>query len=141
MKKVVVVIFCISTLIAGNGYAGPEYFDMVKILEVLMPKGMGDTAFIDQKAVTTNNYLTRSASDGTIHIAYYKDGVVTTIISTTGPKKYLGEQRIFRNGKEDSSSKEFMLDENNPDTIIHVHKKYIVYTSPKGQTIEPRSTK
>ncbi len=139
MKKTYLALFCVFALIASNLYAKPEYNEMVRILDVLLPEGLGDISLIDQEPVETNITGVSPASDGNIHFGGYKNGFVSTIISTTGPKKHLGEQRIICNGKVFSLSSDFTLDENNPETIIHIHRKYLVYTSPTLQTIEPRT--
>ena len=109
-------------------------------LLVLMPPHYGDIANIDCQSVETIYLQCLSYADGVVHCAAYKDGLVKMMISTTTPstKKEIGNQIIFRDGKEISQSNHYFLDEDKPNTVIHVHDRYIVYTSSDKQTIVPR---
>lgn len=133
LKKGLLLLIC---LWSGISYASANVEDLL----VLLPPNYGDISLINNQPVETIYVKCESYSDGVLHTANYKDGIVALVISATSSagKKELGVQRIYRNKKEISKSKEYFLDTERENTIVHVHDKYIVYTSPDRQIITPR---
>ncbi len=137
MKKLffALIVISISSALYGNTLGSNE-----GIMSTLLPITVGDMSSIKDSPVETHYFTYTSFTEGIVQVAMYKNGGVSTILTWT-PQKYIGTQSIFHEGKEMSTSSDYCIDTDHPDTVIHVHKKYLVYTSQTEQRIVPRKNR
>ena len=119
------LITSIPTLFASNE----------RTVSVLMDSKIGRIEELGKQTSKTDYIQMIPCRDGLIHRAGYQNGVVNTILS--GDKK-IGYQYVFWKGHEVSSSCEFYEDLDTPGVIIHIHKKFLVYSDKEHQKIVPR---
>ena len=106
-------------------------------LLILVPQSVGDMSSIKESAIETEYFTYSPCADGMVQHAAYEDGCINTLLNSIDTKS-IGLQRIYHKGNELSKSKDWSIDPDHPDTVIHVHKKYLVYTSQTKQRVVPR---
>ena len=148
MKKfLLVLLLTTSTLVADNdifsfliphntgtlGNLGHNRAETEVVNIMYAPQGM-----VIYYSLTSPRYkLNFRSTEGLMHQGYYTDGVIVTVLSTSKDKK-IGYQHVFMRGKEVSCSKQFYMDPDQSDVVVHVHKKFLVYTGKEKQLVIPR---
>lgn len=126
-------LICVATpaFVEGNN---------ADVFSFLVPQNMGTLGKLGQDIAQTEVVNIAYSLEGVVHRGWYTDGGIGTILTAENDKK-VGHQYVLIHGSEVSRSKEFYIDPDQPDVVVHVHKKFLVYTGKDKQQVIPRVKK